>query len=377
MWNMDTYLGTNLKKLNSLNLKVNFRVSNILFLFFLLHLSSCTLENNSDTEAFDMLYVNRNDADMPVYIHGNISSNVFIIVLHGGPGGNGLLYRPGVFSEELEKKYALVYFDQRGQGMAQGHLNSDQITIEEMVKDVNALTQILKHKYGNKNSFFLLGHSWGGTLGSAYMSTDNYQNDFKGWIEVDGAHDFDLILKSQIPLFQSIGNEQVQQGNHESFWNDAILTVESIDTANYSLENLSELNALAFKAETNLALSGIIRNSATDYLNLSVAFKSFVFSENPLTSFVTGVFTNYTLVVEHETFKKNLTSSFNKIKLPTLLMWGKFDFVVPVELGYQALNLIGADDKKLVVFQNSGHSPMTTEGGEFASEIVQFIEAHK
>ena len=108
---------------------------------------------------------------MTTYLeNGNASDNTFLIVLHSGPGIAGLDYRRGVFMFELEKKYAVVYTDQRGQGMSQGHLNTERIAVSELIKDVEALILVIKEKYGADSSIFLLGHSWGGTLGTACMT---------------------------------------------------------------------------------------------------------------------------------------------------------------------------------------------------------------
>lgn len=39
----------------------------------------------------DFFYVENNEAQMPVWVRGNENSEVFIIHLHGGPGGSGIM----------------------------------------------------------------------------------------------------------------------------------------------------------------------------------------------------------------------------------------------------------------------------------------------
>ena len=96
----------------------------------------------------ETIYVRNQGADMPVFIRGNGASEVFIIFLHGGPGGNSLKYSTGSYSKTLEDKYAMVYWDQRGQGNSHGHPENSEMSINLMVEDTYALVKSLKLRYG-------------------------------------------------------------------------------------------------------------------------------------------------------------------------------------------------------------------------------------
>ena len=68
----------------------------------------------------DYFFLRHKGADMPIWVRGNTQSNIFILHLHGGPGGSSIdegvekVYLP------LESDYAMVYWDQRGSGASQG-----------------------------------------------------------------------------------------------------------------------------------------------------------------------------------------------------------------------------------------------------------------
>ncbi|RMG69745.1 MAG: alpha/beta fold hydrolase, partial [Bacteroidetes bacterium] len=137
----------------------------------------------------ETLYLRHAGADMPTYVHGNAAEKVFLIVLHGA-GSYGLAFRDGAFTAELEPRYAVVYWDQRGQSMAQGHYDRPEDIVSLMAGDVEALVAVLKHHYGKDIHLFLLGHSWGGALGTSVLVRPGRQDWFRGWIAVDAAHDF-------------------------------------------------------------------------------------------------------------------------------------------------------------------------------------------
>jgi len=78
---------------------------NILYIILAaLCLVSC---GDVDLKQGDVLYLRSKGADMPAYVYGNMSSKTFMILLHGGPGGNGLEYRGGRYVEDLEKEIAV------------------------------------------------------------------------------------------------------------------------------------------------------------------------------------------------------------------------------------------------------------------------------
>lgn len=341
-----------------------------LLLFTLLVLVSCQKEPVVNEQMEETFYVRNGSADIPAFVYGNGTSKVFILLLHGGPGGNGLEYRGGTYSDQLESKYAVVYTDQRHQGNSHGHLSEDEVTIDAMVEDTYATVKTLKKRYGNDISIFLMGHSWGGTLGTAFMIKENYQHELKGWIEVDGAHDIPMLNVELVKMIQTIGSEEVAAGNNVSDWQEMIDFVNGLDTNNITSDQSGTLNGYGHKIED--LLSQLHHSEGASLGLLNYAFFS---PSNPAISGITGIQLPKSFVNEIEA--KSMTDDLYKITIPTLLQWGKYDFVVPPTLGYSAYNKISSADKYLKIYEHSAHSPMNNEPDLFVQDIVNFIEAHK
>ena len=51
-------------------------------------------------------------------------------------------------------------------------------------------------------------------------------------------------------------------------------------------------------------------------------------------------------------------------------------FVVPPALGEDAFEKVSSDVKKLVIFESSGHSPMSNEPDLFVDEVLSFINSN-
>lgn len=335
----------------------------LFFICLILALTGCQRSELSYLE--ETVYVRNDGADMPAYVFGNGSSKTFIALLHGGPGGNGLEYRVGTYAEQLEERYAMVYWDQRGQGMAQGTYFSDEVTIAQMVDDTRALMLVLRERYGDDIRIFVLGHSWGGTLGTAFMIDSANQALVDGWIEADGAHDIPRLNKAAIRLFLDVGAEQIALKNNVLEWADIVEWAYDVDTNNITLDQGGEINERGYKAEELLSEDGILASGDGSYAPL-------LSPTNQLTSFLSGNYTNGLLNDENEATA--LTDQLHRITVPCLFLWGKYDFVVPPQLGEDAYNLVSSADKELVIFEQSGHSPMDNEPDLFVEEVVDFID---
>ncbi len=334
--------------------------------------SSCKKEVNRVLS--DDFRVRHANADMPVYVHGNMEKKVFIIFIHGGPGDSGYQNRAGKAAAELEKKYVMVYWDQRGQGMSEGKYDASTITIDLMAEDLHAVIRVLKHKYRDDIKIFLLGHSWGGTLGTAYLLKNNYQTEIKGWIEVDGSHDFPKINRDVLTMFSEVGNEQIKLNHHKEKWQNIVSWAAQVDTTNLTDEKIIEINGKAHLVEKYLLEDNVLQKPD----KTSIRDVGVFYHQNIITSIFSG---NYTFMGNDKFFNEVVNNSFtpelHKITIPSLFLWGKYDFVVPSTLGVDAYNRVSSTKKKIIIFEKSGHSPMLNQADEFVDALTNFIEANK
>ncbi len=334
--------------------------------------NSC--ERNDGNDRIDLINVVRDGATIPAYIYGNTNSKVFLIILHGGPGGNALEYRGGIYSDLLESDYAVVYTEQRSQGMAQGSFSEESMTVPNLAADVYGLNLALRSKYGEDVSIFLLGHSWGGMLGSQVMIDPLYQQAFKGWIDVDGAHDLPLTYKSAVRRIDEVAKEQILEVMDTIFWNNALETISEVDTSELVVDDFETVNALGYEGEAILQAAEILAPVDVDFALDALANSLFV--NNLLTTFFSGNVANNTLY-GNGLFEYSLSDELVNIEKPCLFLWGKYDMVVSSELAYDAFKRVGTSEKSIVIFERSGHSPMLQEGRFFAETIIDFIEEYR
>jgi pimeloyl-ACP methyl ester carboxylesterase len=332
----------------------------ITFCFFLI---ACSKDKSEQYERF---YIRFDGADLAVQVEGNIASNIFILVLHGGPGSNGLAYNISKYSDILESEYAMVYLDQRGHGASQGKYGEKRVTLLQLAKDAEEVVKTLKLKYGTESKVFLMGHSWGGLIGTKALIDTDIQNYISGWIEADGAHDIPKLNRDLVKMFRFYAEEQISKGNDIEFWQSEVLKlINEIDTNNITFVQSLAMNKLAYRAEAKIPEVNKPEKYAVDKFSLSK-------SPYGIMSIISSNFT--AIAISNETESASLTDKLYKIHLPTLLIWGKYDFVTPPSLGQDAYDLISSDVKYFHILNNSGHSTMIYEPIKFTTLIKEFIE---
>ena len=309
----------------------------------------------------ETIHIRNKGADMPAYVHGSAESQTFLIVLHGA-GSYGLSFRDGAFTSQLEEKYVVVYFDQRGQSMSEGHYNKPENLLNLMVEDVQALTQVIKKRYGSEINLFILGHSWGGLLSAATILKDDFQDNFKGWINVDGLLDVPSQNEARKELIISIADENQNQSDHSDHWKQ--LKSEAMETQDYE-----EILSLAQRT------LGLLRKDRMVSESISTSkFYQAIVTNNPINYLVSNFFNKPINSVLESDY--SLIPEISRIQIPTLFIYGKYDVSVPPETGLAAFSKIDLEEKEIIIFDKSIHHPHDSEPEKFGMTIIKFIERY-
>jgi pimeloyl-ACP methyl ester carboxylesterase len=254
--------------------------------------------------------------------------------------------------------------------MSVGHVNGGELTPENLAEDVVAVAKALREKYNTDISLFLMGHSWGGTLGSTVLIEESNQALFKGWIDVDGAHNYPLMFEAGVREIRKNAVTQINKGNSISFWEEIIDSLDLIDT---TAIDFSYINSTAYTAEQRLLTDDELDIDPSALLQ---SLGVLLFVNNPLVTSVNAIFSNATFI-DNGLLSYDVSDQLFKIMIPSLILWGEFDMVVSPELAEEAFEKIGSENKFLHYFDRSGHSPMVNQPEEFAQEVASFVEQFK
>jgi pimeloyl-ACP methyl ester carboxylesterase len=258
----------------------------------------------------------------------------------------------------------VAFWDQRNAGSAAGNNNLGKLNLPQMIGDLEAVVKVLELRYQG-TGVYLCAHSFGGLLAAGYLEKDSNQYQLKGWIDIDGAHSYPLCDSSSRGMLMDTARSEIDKGNYVSQWQNIL---------NYCNDH-DPLSSYAISSQTET-----YAHIAEEYMGIKRDNSIFSLAEDPSDQLTNYYNLNYTSAGNN--FMESLevadySDQLYKIKIPSLLLWGQYDFVVPPNVGQSALANLGSSYKNLVLFSHSGHHPMETETDQVEDEIINFVETFK
>jgi pimeloyl-ACP methyl ester carboxylesterase len=346
----------------------------ILFnLLIIIGLLSCQKEQITiSADAHDVFFLQNEGSAMPIRVHGNTASKVFILMVHGGPGSDGLIYRQEYVIQNVENQCAMIYWNQRNSGNSQGSINDGYDNVEQFVKDFEKVVVLLKKRYGADISLFVNGHSWGGFLTPAFLQKGNNQAAVKGWIQTAGAHN--------IPLLNQYSRQmQLDQANIEIAANRNVVDWTEIrDYCNSLTLPLTTDQALKLNVYSSLAILRTPELSGTGY-TFGVLINQYMKNNADILQLYGSAANPLIQSLGRQIFSgKQVSDSMSVITIPTLLLFGKYDYTCPPQLADDIFSRIKSTYKKKVVFEKSGHVVMQSlNEKEYWAEVLAFVNKFK
>ena len=223
--------------------------SSILILLLVISLYSCQKEVITiGTHVSETFYVQNDGASMRVLVEGNTSGKVFIVFVHGGPGAGSYIYDTDYIRNNIGNRYAMVYWDERNAGGSQGGSNGKDLSLAQMTDDLRKVLEVLRARYGQDCSLFLIGHSFGGLLTSSFLVSGDNQAMIKGWIFADGSHNYPLNDSLTWQMLVTNGEQQIALNKNKARWEEIVAYCHA-HPGNFSYDESMQLEKYASEAE--------------------------------------------------------------------------------------------------------------------------------
>lgn len=339
-----------------------------LIALFIITITMVSCDKEQWLQSGDYFFLDHKGAKMPVWVNGNIESGVFIVTNHGGPMANsGHDFRTSKPFLELEKDYAVVYWDQRMSGLSQGDVDPSTLSVEQIIEDLHLVTTLIKERYEPK-SMFLLGHSWGGCLTGGYLGTEDYQKDYNGWIDVAGSiqDEFETVAKKEY-IMNRIDSFQMASDDPE-FWQYIIDWYEAnpspVDSDWEPYTYVGAMGGYAYDQQQYLDSTDIPYGELIFGSPYSLAF----YWGQPNQPEVNTWIDHYDVIDE-----------VKHITIPSLLVFGEDDGAVPLPVAGLTYSLLATDsvDKRVEIYSKCAHGPHNEYPTKFYNHINSFISRYR
>jgi len=251
------------------------------------------------------------------------------LVMHGGLGVDHSYFRP--FLDPLGDIFQLIYYDHRGHGQSERSA-IDTLTFEQLADDAN----ILREKLGYEK-IGVIGHSAGGFVALHYAL--RHQKHLSNLILLDTAPAFDhmeeimAIVQQRNPPPEIIAAFNAPTASSERELKDQLLTMHPL----YFSEFTPELEDMTTKVIEKMKLVPELQ----------------VRSDMLLQTY-------------------NVSLQLKKIKVPTLILVGKDDFICPPSQAQRMHERI--PDSELFIFEKCGHYPFLEVPDVFFRVVREWIK---
>lgn len=261
-----------------------------------------------------------------------IGTGTPLLVVHGGPGlAHNYLYS---YFSELSDQYQLIFYDQRANGLSSGDDDEKNITMFNMVEDIEELRQSF-----NIDKLNLIGQSFGGLIAMSYAV--KYPEHMCSLLILESAT---ANPESEITFEESLQNRMSPEDKKELSQLEEQLG-SSLDRAEIMIKYFSILFKYYFFDESKASLLSM------DYLTDDMVRKLFLSGR----------------LIEAD---PELLNSLSVISCPTLIIHGDYD-PIPVE----DITLIQREikDSELHVLKDCGHFAHIEKNKQYFTIIREFL----
>lgn len=275
--------------------------------------------------------------DLYYRIAGPPDAKATVLALHGGPGAS---HDYLLSLRDLTKwGYRVVFFDQLACGRSQIPPGTELFTLEHHVEETEGIRTAL-----GLGKVHLVGSSYGGLLALAYAI--KYQANLKSLVTVGGLPDVPFAAAEMNRLIDGLDPADAQAIHlHES---KGELTHPDYVRATDRFYRTYLCRLPEWPAELVRSLELSIQRPVYPYMN----------GPNEFT--ITGTIRNI-----------NITPDLRRIRVPTLVLGGRYDEVTPA-VARQIHD--GIPGSRQVTFEKSSHTPFWEERETFMSVLAAFLE---
>lgn len=279
---------------------------------------------------FSIVSANTTFIDEPI-LNSNVyvqtygdQNNEIVVFVHGLGDEASTIWESSI--EKFKENYYVITFDLPGFG------KSSKSDAEYTPSKYALFVDYVVSKYTDK-PFYLVGHSMGGAISLKYVNL--YEEKVKRLFLIDAAGVLHKDAYSHFLIKMGI---------------DKFLNIDSLDNVNNKISN--------FISNISSGLNKIVPGDLYSTVRNDTLRKG-LFQSNPTSIAAVGLVT--------ETFY-----GIEKIKIPTLILWGENDDIAPLRTGYVLNKLI--KDSELRIIKNSGHVPIIDSKDIYLEYLTQFLE---
>jgi len=303
--------------------------------------------------------------DQWLIIRGQDVNNPVLLFLSGGPGGSEAA-RVLRFNQELEKRFVVVIWEQRGCGKSYPSLTpKSALTMDQYVSDLLELTEMMRSRF-DEQKIYLVGHSWGTIIGvRAAQARPDLFHAYVGTAQMVDVLETDQLIY-----------EMVLEHSRNSGDSKFVQTLKSQEPPPYLGKSPIQPYATLFGREYALYEAPNIKNEAyrRDGDILMLMLKQPEYGWLDRIYYLLGLMNTFN-VVYPQLQDMDFRLDAARLDLPVYLILGRHDMNNPYQIPAEYFDLLETPDKQLDFFEDSGHGMIWEEAEKFHDLMINTVMA--
>lgn len=292
-----------------------------------------------------------NDVEHGIFIKSNNVKNPVLLVLHGGPGFSDFYFWQ-THNKDLEQRYTVATYDQRGTGLSYNDgIPPESMTFDQLEKDALSLIQLLRERF-KKDKIYLIGYSAGTITGINLVK--NHPSLFYAYVGVGQVTN--LYLNEKISMSYSIQQAKLQKDS------TALAQLQELKK-HYPSNIKNELQDLYLSRKW-------LRHFHGDFCKGTSVGKLYkdidTFAKQHYNDSLIAKGQTFTMeALWDEVMKVDLFKTAKEVEIPVYFIAGRCDYNAPSTLAFKYYKKLKAPFKRFIWFENSGHYAPFVEPDKF------------
>lgn len=295
--------------------------------------------------------------DQWILLRGWNRENPVLLLMHGGPGFPCMPFAHA--AADLEKRFVVVHWDQRGAGKSYSSSVSDSsMNMKQFIDDTLELTHFLRGRF-NRPRIFLAAHSWGSMIGA--LAVAQAPDRFSAYFAISQTAN---APESERLMYRWALDKAAEAGNEK-----ALSELKTPGPPPY--ERFGDYQKM---------VDWITRFSSAEhrpisrwrFLHLALASPFYTWAD--LARLPLGARFSFSHLWREAFYDIDLLKQAPRLDVPVFFFLGRHDHTATASaaMAERYFNALDAPEgKRLVWFEHSGHWPQLEEPMRFQAEVIQ------
>jgi pimeloyl-ACP methyl ester carboxylesterase len=294
--------------------------------------------------------------DQWILIRGWNRDNPVLLLMHGGPGFPCMPFAH--VAGELEKRFVVVHWDQRGAGKSYSPSVDRSMNIKQFVSDTLELSDLLRGRFNQKH-IFLGAHSWGSIIGA--LAVAEAPDRFSAYFAISQAAN---APESERLMYRWALDKAAKAGNEE-----ALAELNKPGPPPY--ERFGDYNRMV---DWIARFSSAEHRPLTRWRFVHLALESPFYSWADLVRIPLGAKFSFSRLWREAFYDTDLLKQAPRLDVPVFFFLGRHDHTATASaaMAERYFTILDAPrGKQLVWFEHSGHWPQLEEPERFQTELIR------